>query len=124
MSKKKKSSKAMEVPKPQEAYRVLPRNQGFIKVRYRPNAAGDVFSMAYGCPVRFSQDNGRVLGYDTRHAHDSIQYGPCHRHYLAQKEAFHPSKYEEVFEIFSSQWPAIVQHYSQNDTLDNFQLPG
>jgi hypothetical protein len=120
---RKKQSKTADGPKPQEAYRVLAKNQGFVKVQYRPSATGETFSMAYGCQGRFSQDNGRVLGYDTKHGHDPIEYGPCHRHYLAQKDAFHPSKYEQVFEIFSTQWPAIVQHYSNNDTLDNFQLP-
>jgi hypothetical protein len=103
---------------------VLGKNKGFVKLQYRPSGTSEVFSMAYGCPAKFSQDNGRVLGYDTKHGHDPIDYGPCHRHYLAQKEAFHLSKYEQVFEIFSTQWPAIVQHYSNNDTLDNFQLPG
>lgn len=122
MSKKKISSN-VEEQKPQEAYRILKKNRGFIKVQYRPSATGEVFSMAYGCPIKFSLDNGRVLGYDTMHGHDLIEYGPCHRHFLAKKEAFDPVRYEQVFEIFSTQWPAIVQHYSNNDTLDNFQLP-
>lgn len=121
--KKKKQSKAAE-PKPQEAYRILSKNQGFIKVRYQSSHSGELFSMAFGCPMKFSQDNGRVLGYDTKHGHDPIDYGPCHRHYIGQKEAFQLSKYEQVFEIFSNQWPAIVQHFFNNDTLDNFQLPG
>lgn len=126
MGKRSKSSKTAGEPKPQEMYRVLNKNKhrAFIKLQYKPSAKGDAFSMAYGCPVKFSQDNGRVLGYDTRHAHDPAEYGPCHRHYLAQKEAFSPSQYEEVYEIFSAQWPVIDQHYSKNDTLDNFQLPG
>ena len=124
MGKRNKPSKTADEPKPQETYRVLNKNRGFIKVQYKPNSKGDVFSLVYGCPIKFSQDNGRVLGYDTQHAHDPVEYGPCHRHYLARKEAFSPSQYEEVYEIFSAQWPAIVQHYSQNDTLDNFQLPG
>jgi len=120
---KKTSSKTAGVGKPQETYRVLTKNRGFIKVQYKPGLASDVFSMAYGCPSKFSEDNGRVLGYDTRHGHDSADYGPCHRHYLAKKQAFYLSQYEQVFEIFSTQWPAIIQHFSNHDTLDNFQLP-
>lgn len=118
----KTKTKKVAKPKSEEYYHVLSGKRGFLKVSYHPLDSGDQFSMAFGRSDKFCQDNGRILGYDTRHGHDPLEYGPCHRHYLAKKEAFHLSEYQLVYGIFSTQWPKIDVYFKHNDSLDNFHL--
>ncbi len=117
------SSSTAPEQKGEESYHVLSGNRGYLKVSYTPHIDGDQFSMAYGCPRQFAQDNGRILGYDTRHGHDPIEFGPCHRHYLAQKHPYPVAQYPVVYEIFAAQWPAIDKHFKEHGSLNNFTLP-
>lgn len=108
--------------KPEEHYHLLSRHRGFIKIAYRPALDADVFSMAYGRCDKFCQDNCRILGYDTRHGHDPVEYGPCHRHYLGNKKPFPLTEYSVVFEKFCAQWQAIDTHFENHESLDSFDL--
>lgn len=118
----KKQTKHTERRKPEERCHVLSGKRGFIKVAHKPSDTDEQFSLAYGRCDRFIMDNCRILGYDTRHTHDPIEFGPCHRHYLGTKDKFHLSKFVEVYDVFCSQWLSIDRHFGTYDSLDNFIL--
>lgn len=118
----KKQKKKTEHRKPEERCHILSGKRGFIKVSYKPSDSDEQFSLVYGRCDRFAKDNCRILGYDTRHAHDPVEFGPCHRHYLGEKAKFYLSQYIEVYDTFYPQWQAIDKHFDTHDSLDNFIL--
>lgn len=102
-----------------EGYHSLKGN-GFIKEYY--NEEQQKFSLAFLHAIWFQKDNGRILGYDTKHAHDGIKFGECHRHLFGVKSSFLPNNYDEVNEIFNRQYPTLIDHYQKYVTFDNYKI--
>lgn len=75
-----------------------------LVVRELPSKKVTHYALAYINPMIFSDDNGRVLGYDNSH-------GYSHKHCMGKvtKEAF--TSYEELYDRFQEEWMAIAIEY-------------
>lgn len=122
MSKKAKKIEKVETRKHESKYHVLTNNRGFLKIEYKQIGPEDIFSLAFGRCDKYTIDNCRILGYDTRHHHDGINFGPCHRHYLGNKTNFEKTKYDQVYPTFERQWLSIDHHFKTNESLNNYIL--
>lgn len=72
-----------------------------LVVREVPSGKVIEYALAYINHDMFSQDNGRVLGYDNSH-------GFSHKHYFGQitREKF--TSYEELYDRFQEEWMALA----------------
>ena len=60
------------------------------------------YNLAYINHAMYSEDNGRVLGFDNAHDHH-------HRHFMGQVEAVGFESYEATLERFQQEWLSIVR---------------
>ncbi len=75
------------------------RGGGIIKIEAWENEKGQIvkYSMAYINSLIFSEDNGRVLGYDNTHNYH-------HKHYLGEiSEVDDFTNYEELVKRFEKE---------------------
>jgi hypothetical protein len=101
------SSKGQEVYAPPDTR--IPRRLGggVLKeyvVRELPSRKVIHYALAYINPLIFSEDNGRVLGYDNAH-------GIPHRHFMGKRtpEAF--ASYEALWERFEREWREVALQF-------------
>lgn len=72
-----------------------------LVVRELPSKRVTHYALAYINPLIFSEDNGRVLGYDNSH-------GYSHKHFMGEvtDEVF--TSYEALYDQFQEEWMAIA----------------
>jgi hypothetical protein len=62
------------------------------------------YALAYINPLIFSEDNGRVLGYDNSH-------GFSHKHFMGEMTAEPFPGYEALYECFEVEWHEIAMEF-------------
>lgn len=80
----------------------LSRSGALLRFVLNRDEAGNLgrYSLAYINFALYSEDNGRVLGYDNSHGHH-------HRHYFGQVEPVDFISYEAIAEQFDCEWRAL-----------------
>lgn len=89
-----------------EQFPVSPkRGGGILKIEAWENPKGEVvkYSMAYINHLIFSDDNGRVIGYDNAH-------GFHHKHYLGEiSEVVNFVSYQDLVDRFEEEIKEFIQ---------------
>ncbi len=62
------------------------------------------YNLAYINHLIYSGDNGRVIGYDNRHAH--------HRHFKGIIEPVERMNFEEIEGCFELEWTKVLEEYN------------
>lgn len=73
-------------------------------IREMPSGKVVQYALAYINPVIFSEDNGRVLGYDNSH-------GFSHKHFMGEMTAEPFPGYEALYERFEVEWQEIAMKF-------------
>jgi Family of unknown function (DUF6516) len=78
------------------------RGNGQLRREVWENAKGEItrYNLAYVNHALFRGDNGRVIGYDNQH-------GYHHRHYFGKVSAVVFTSFEEVENLFETDWLAL-----------------
>jgi Family of unknown function (DUF6516) len=78
------------------------RGNGQLRREVWENAKGEItrYNLAYVNHALFRGDNGRVIGYDNQH-------GYHHRHYFGKVSAVVFTSFEEVENLFETEWLAL-----------------
>jgi len=62
------------------------------------------YNLAYINHLIYSGDNGRVVGYDSRHGH--------HRHIKGVVNLVDTSNFEEIERRFEQEWAMVLEEYN------------
>ena len=62
------------------------------------------YNLAYINHLIFAGDNGRVIGYDSRHGH--------HKHFKGTMEQVDTTSFEEIERRFEQEWSAVLEEYN------------
>lgn len=109
----KKPQKWQEVYAPRDVRIPARLGGGVLKervVREMPSGRVVQYALAYINPLIFSEDNGRVLGYDNSH-------GYSHRHFMGEVTPVVFPGYEDLYNRFEAEWQEIAIEFVNGGTL-------
>lgn len=86
---------------------MISRKRGNGTLRYEiweDNGVVTRYNLAYINHLIFNGDNGRVIGYDSKHGH--------HRHFKGAVEPVKMMSFEEIERHFKQEWAVVLEEYN------------